>query len=180
MRSSRDGADIERYTSDESRLVGFADEVVWPSDADECAALLARASRERTPVTVSGAGTGVVGGAGPGRTSSSFSTRAKRIGAAGWPRCASPGPDPGRCRVKWRRMDTSSLGKGIVLLGAFLRLTPYAAESQMSDEHVYAGVEKALRKYFGKRGDRVVQDNLTCVKRGYGEMQEVPAAVIKG
>src|SRR5262249_22438404 len=68
--------------------------------------------------------------------------------------------------------------QGIVLLGAFLRLTPYARESSMSDEQVYAGVEKALRKYFGKRGDRVVQDNLTCVKRGYSEMKEIPQAVM--
>jgi pyruvate-ferredoxin/flavodoxin oxidoreductase len=43
----------------------------------------------------------------------------------------------------------------------------------MDDEAVYAGVEKALYKYFGKRGDQVVQDNLTCVKRGYQEMQEI-------
>src|SRR5260370_23984846 len=64
--------------------------------------------------------------------------------------------------------------QGIVLLGAFLKLTPYAKESQMSDDQVYAGVEKALQKYFGKRGDRVVQDNLTCVRRGYSEMQEIP------
>jgi pyruvate-ferredoxin/flavodoxin oxidoreductase len=70
--------------------------------------------------------------------------------------------------------------QGIVLLGAFLKLTPYAKESEMSDEHVYAGVEKALRKYFGKRGDRVVQDNLTCVKRGYSEMKEIPPAIIHG
>ena len=69
--------------------------------------------------------------------------------------------------------------QGIVLLGAFLRLTPYAREADMSDEQVYAGVEKALRKYFGKRGDRVVQDNLTCVKRGYSEMKEVPAELIR-
>jgi pyruvate-ferredoxin/flavodoxin oxidoreductase len=68
--------------------------------------------------------------------------------------------------------------QGIVLLGAFLKLTPYAAESQVSDENVYAGVEKALRKYFGKRGDRVVQDNLTCVKRGYSEIKEVPHEII--
>jgi pyruvate-ferredoxin/flavodoxin oxidoreductase len=68
--------------------------------------------------------------------------------------------------------------QGIVLLGAFLRLTPYAKESSMSDEDVYKGVEKALRKYFGKRGDRVVQDNLNCVKRGYSEMKEIPPAVI--
>jgi pyruvate-ferredoxin/flavodoxin oxidoreductase len=68
--------------------------------------------------------------------------------------------------------------QGIVLLGAFLNLTPYAKESDMNDDAVYAGVEKALRKYFGKRGEQVVQDNLNCVKRGYGEMQEIPLAVI--
>jgi pyruvate-ferredoxin/flavodoxin oxidoreductase len=68
--------------------------------------------------------------------------------------------------------------QGIVLLGAFLRLTPYAKNANMSDDQVYAGVEKALRKYFGKRGDQVVQDNLTCVKRGYSDMKEVPQAII--
>jgi len=70
--------------------------------------------------------------------------------------------------------------QGIVLLGAFLKLTPYAQGSGMSDEEVYDGVEKALRKYFGKRGERVVQDNLTCVKRGYSEMQQIPEDVIHG
>ncbi len=69
--------------------------------------------------------------------------------------------------------------QGIVLLGAFLRLTPYAREAGMSDEQVYAGVEKALRKYFGKRGEQVVQENLTCVKRGYSETREIPRAIIE-
>ena len=68
--------------------------------------------------------------------------------------------------------------QGIVLLGAFLHLTPYAKQSNMTDDEVYAGVEKALRKYFGKRGDQVVQDNLTCVQRGYTDMKEVPPAVM--
>jgi pyruvate-ferredoxin/flavodoxin oxidoreductase len=68
--------------------------------------------------------------------------------------------------------------QGIVLLGAFLKLTPYSRESGMTDDQVYAGVEKALQKYFGKRGDRVVQDNLNCVKRGYKEMQEIPRDVM--
>jgi pyruvate-ferredoxin/flavodoxin oxidoreductase len=68
--------------------------------------------------------------------------------------------------------------QGIVLLGAFLKLTPYAKEANLTDEQVYAGVETALRKYFGKRGDRVVQDNLHCVKRGYAEMKEIPASII--
>ncbi len=70
--------------------------------------------------------------------------------------------------------------QGIVLLGVFLKLTPYSADSGMSDDEVYDGVENALRKYFGKRGEQVVQDNLTCVKRGYSEMQEIAREIIKG
>jgi pyruvate-ferredoxin/flavodoxin oxidoreductase len=69
--------------------------------------------------------------------------------------------------------------QGIVLLGAFLKLTPYGRNSGMTDDQVYAGVEKAIRKYFGKRGDRVVQDNMTCIRRGYQEMQEVPQSIIQ-
>src|SRR5262245_44893533 len=68
--------------------------------------------------------------------------------------------------------------QGIVLLGAFLKLTPYSRQANMNEEEVYKGVEKALRKYFGKRGDQVVQDNLNCVKRGFGDMQEIPATLI--
>jgi pyruvate-ferredoxin/flavodoxin oxidoreductase len=70
--------------------------------------------------------------------------------------------------------------QGIVLLGGFLKLTPYAKTSNMTDEAVYAGVEKALRKYFGKRGEQVVQDNLDCVKRGFSEMREIPREIIHG
>lgn len=68
--------------------------------------------------------------------------------------------------------------QGIVLLGAFLHLTPYVRESNMTDDEVYAGVEKALRKYFGKRGEQVVQDNLICIKRGYSEMRDIPESVM--
>lgn len=68
--------------------------------------------------------------------------------------------------------------QGIVLLGAFLKLTPYSKQANMNEDEVYMGVEKALRKYFGKRGDQVVQDNLNCVKRGFGDMKEIPASLI--
>ncbi len=68
--------------------------------------------------------------------------------------------------------------QGIVTLGAFLKLTPYSKDSGMSDDQVMGGVEEALRKYFGKRGERVVQDNLTCVQRGYRELKEVPREMI--
>ncbi|HYT92294.1 MAG TPA: 2-oxoacid:acceptor oxidoreductase family protein [Gemmataceae bacterium] len=76
------------------------------------------------------------------------------------------------------RADLQMRMQGIVLLGAFLRLTPYARDANMSDEQVFAGVEKALRKYFGKQGERVVADNLTCVKRGYNEMRQIPRDII--
>ena len=70
--------------------------------------------------------------------------------------------------------------QGVVTLGAFLKLTPYSKDSGMSDEQVMAGVEKAIRKYFGKRGERVVQDNMTCINRGYNELKEVPRDIMKG
>lgn len=69
--------------------------------------------------------------------------------------------------------------QGIVLLGGFLKLTPYGSHSGMNTDQVYAGVEKALRKYFGKRGEQVVQDNLTCVRRGYEELREVSQEIIQ-
>jgi hypothetical protein len=40
------------------------------------------------------------------------------------------------------------------------------------------GVEKAVRSYWGKRGEQVVQDNLTCIRRGYLEVVEIPTELI--
>ncbi len=77
------------------------------------------------------------------------------------------------------RADLIQRMQGIVLLGIFLRITPFQAELLLSDEQVFKGVEKALRKYFGKRGERVVQDNLKAVQRGYTEVIEVPREVMQ-
>ena len=74
--------------------------------------------------------------------------------------------------------DLQQRMQGIVLLGVFLRVTPFTAESGISDEALFQGVEKSLRKYFGKRGERVVQDNLKAVSRGYRELIEVPRDVM--
>ena len=63
-------------------------------------------------------------------------------------------------------------------LGIFLRITPFQAELALSEEEVFRGAEKSLRKYFGKRGERVVRDNLEAVRRGYHEAIEVPPAVM--
>jgi pyruvate-ferredoxin/flavodoxin oxidoreductase len=74
--------------------------------------------------------------------------------------------------------DLQQRMQGIVLLGVFLRVTPFNAESGISDEALFQGVEKSLRKYFGKRGERVVQDNLQAVRRGYSELIEIPRDVM--
>jgi pyruvate-ferredoxin/flavodoxin oxidoreductase len=77
------------------------------------------------------------------------------------------------------RADLQQRMQGIVLLGIFLRITPFQAELGLSDEEVFRGVEKSLRKYFGKRGERVVQDNLLAVRRGYQEVIELPREVME-
>jgi pyruvate-ferredoxin/flavodoxin oxidoreductase len=74
--------------------------------------------------------------------------------------------------------DLQQRMQGIVLLGVFLRVTPFREQSGISDDDLFKGVEKALRKYFGKRGERVVQDNLKAVSRGYRELMEIPRDVM--
>ncbi len=69
--------------------------------------------------------------------------------------------------------------QGVVLLGAFLRITPFKDAAGMSDEELFARVREPLEKYFGKRGRKVVDDNLNAVKQGYGRVMEVPRAVME-
>jgi pyruvate-ferredoxin/flavodoxin oxidoreductase len=76
------------------------------------------------------------------------------------------------------RADLQQRMQGIVLLGIFLRVTPFQSQLALSEEEVFRGVEKSLRKYFGKRGERVVSDNLEAVKRGYHEVIEIPREVM--
>lgn len=55
--------EIQSFVSDASYLAGgYAAQVVFPECATQVAEVLARATREGTPVTVSGAGTGTVAG----------------------------------------------------------------------------------------------------------------------
>ena len=71
------------------------------------------------------------------------------------------------------RPDLIQRMQGIVLLGIFLKATPFLERSGVSEDELMLGVEKSLRKYFGKRGEQVVQDNLNAVKRGFNEVFEV-------
>jgi pyruvate-ferredoxin/flavodoxin oxidoreductase len=68
--------------------------------------------------------------------------------------------------------------QGIVLLGVFLRVAPFVSERRLKDADVYAAIEKSLRKFFGKRGEKVVQENLSAVQRGRSEAFEIPPEVM--
>ena len=58
-----DADEIQSYLSDASNLAGgHAARVVFPESAREVAEVLGRATRERVAVTISGGGTGIVGG----------------------------------------------------------------------------------------------------------------------
>ena len=70
--------------------------------------------------------------------------------------------------------------QGIVMLGAFLRITPFQNQLGLAAEQLFQGVEASLTKYFGKRGRKVVEDNLRAVRRGYAEVRELPREVILG
>ena len=69
--------------------------------------------------------------------------------------------------------------QGIVLLGVFLKVTPFAEQSGLTDETLLGGVERSLRKYFGRRGDKVVAENLECVRRGIADVREVSREIIE-
>ena len=71
------------------------------------------------------------------------------------------------------RADLQIRMQGIVLLGAFLRLTPFREHAGLSEENLFSALEKTLAKYFGKRGERVVADNLAAARRGYNEVAEI-------
>ncbi|HEX3281102.1 MAG TPA: FAD-binding oxidoreductase [Pyrinomonadaceae bacterium] len=63
MLTKSDPDEIQTYLSDSSYLpAGKADRVVFPETAEDVAEILRAATREKLPVTISGAGTGTVGG----------------------------------------------------------------------------------------------------------------------
>ncbi len=75
-------------------------------------------------------------------------------------------------------IDLAQRMQGIVLLGVFLRVTPYQKQLGLSDDDLFAKVRKPLEKYFGRRGEAVIEANLNAVKRGFAEAREIPAGAM--
>ncbi len=63
MLSKTDPDEIQSFLSDASHMrEGYAERVVFPESVEDVAEILHAATRDKTPITVSGAGTGTVGG----------------------------------------------------------------------------------------------------------------------
>jgi len=66
--------------------------------------------------------------------------------------------------------------QGVAFLGSFFRTAPFVEEEGLNEEALFKGIRKQLTKKFGHLGERVVEDNLRIMKRGYEELQEVDYA----
>jgi pyruvate-ferredoxin/flavodoxin oxidoreductase len=70
--------------------------------------------------------------------------------------------------------------QGIVLLGVFLRVTPFRQTRGLAEDAVFEAVERSLRRVFGKRGEQVIRDNMAAIRHGYRDVLEVPREVMTG
>lgn len=68
--------------------------------------------------------------------------------------------------------------QGVALVGVFLRLTPFAERAGLSGETLMAAVREKLGRFFGKRGERVVDANLAVIREAYDSVIDVKTAAL--
>ncbi len=69
--------------------------------------------------------------------------------------------------------------QGNAFQGAFFHASDVKERAGLGEEPLFRAIENQLQAKFGAKGKRVVEDNLRVVKRGYQELVEIPAAVMK-
>ncbi|WP_414459670.1 2-oxoacid:acceptor oxidoreductase family protein [Flagellimonas lutimaris] len=68
--------------------------------------------------------------------------------------------------------------QGIAFQGAFFAASPLMQKSGLSDEKLLKAIEDQLQHKFGSKGQRVVDDNMRVVKRGFDEVHEITNKVL--
>ncbi|NKN34057.1 2-oxoacid:acceptor oxidoreductase family protein [Marichromatium bheemlicum] len=63
--------------------------------------------------------------------------------------------------------------QGNAFQGAFFAASPLMERSGLDEAGLFAAIEEQLRAKFGAKGERVVQDNLRIVRRGFDEIVEI-------
>ncbi len=69
--------------------------------------------------------------------------------------------------------------QGIAFQGAFFAASPVIEQQGLTEAGLIMAIENQLRKKFGGKGERVVQENLRVVKRGFDEVKLVPHGEIE-
>jgi pyruvate-ferredoxin/flavodoxin oxidoreductase len=68
--------------------------------------------------------------------------------------------------------------QGIAFQGAFFACSPLKEKAGLSDEKLLKAIEEQLQHKFGSKGQRVVDDNMRVVKRGFDEVYEIKNKVL--
>ena len=68
--------------------------------------------------------------------------------------------------------------QGIAFQGAFFAASPLMKNTGLSDVELLKAIEDQLQSKFGSKGQRVVDDNMRVVKRGFDEVREITNKVI--
>jgi pyruvate-ferredoxin/flavodoxin oxidoreductase len=75
------------------------------------------------------------------------------------------------------RADLQVRMQGVALVGVFLRLTPFAARAGLHGEPLMDEVRERLSRFFGKRGERVVDANLAVIREAFESVIDVTGAM---
>ena len=63
--------------------------------------------------------------------------------------------------------------QGNAFQGAFFAASPLMERAGLTEEGLFQAIEDQLRHKFGGKGERIVQDNLRVVRRGFDEIHEI-------
>lgn len=75
-----------------------------------------------------------------------------------------------------RNLETtrwSEWSRGLALVGAFLKITPWRNPNKISDAELFTAVERILTGYFEHRGAPVIAEDTAIIRRAYDEVAVV-------
>ncbi len=67
--------------------------------------------------------------------------------------------------------------QGAAFMGAFFRISPLLAAAGLEEAQIFDGIRAQLEKKFGNLGERVVNDNLRVLERGYHSVKRVDTEI---
>jgi pyruvate-ferredoxin/flavodoxin oxidoreductase len=70
--------------------------------------------------------------------------------------------------------------QGAAFMGAFFRASPLMQREALDEARLFDGIRAQVQQKFGKLGERVVEDNVRVIRRGFAEVVEVPIGDLAG